>query len=677
MDIESRTDQFENSKVLWVSPTELTSHLFDHMQSSGFSIIHHKSFSQLQGELKSGTFSLLFLDWNLGADVIGEVLNFVKQASVSVGVILLIEKLDPEQLQRFVNNYAPFDIIIKPIDKDDLLNASNKAYRRYLANENRKSLILKFREQNDKLEELTFGLEQIVHERTLNEEKSKKQAEEKLNHVRSLVRFIKELAFTNTVDDWILLFRKSLKSFSSIRQPILCYATPDRKMNVVYMQKQQVVERQTEELIKQRSRIITDSEEDRHFLANFFGRPFGKIISIPIFLSNIYSSSEGFSSVLFIEHGMDDKDVQGFLDYLSDRLQPLQISLERILLEYQLRYTSYQWASTFDGLAEPIAIVDYDYNLIRSNKKFELTDSGSKCFKRFNDSDESCRGCPVKRALKTGRPQKAQIKRGDSYFEVQSYPIRVGDNTKLTAVINYYLDMTQALALRGRVIQNEKMAAIGLLAGNIAHELNNPLTGIRSLSQVLISTIQEQQVKDDLKEIEVAAERCQNIIDNLLSFSNSEETRTKTKVDMSDIVKKTLPILKTAMRDHNVGIELSSEEIMIKVEIQLFQQVIFNLINNACQAMEDGGELVVETSKQGSEAQFLVRDTGPGIPPEILSQIFEPFFTTKEEGKGTGLGLSMSRSVIESFGGRIEVDSQIGTGTTFKVLLPIYSGDMN
>jgi two-component system NtrC family sensor kinase len=142
-------------------------------------------------------------------------------------------------------------------------------------------------------------------------------------------------------------------------------------------------------------------------------------------------------------------------------------------------------------------------------------------------------------------------------------------------------------------------------------------------------------------------------------------------------------MLKTAMREHRSEITLCEEGptgAFVRVEPHLMQQVVFNLVNNGCQSMHDPGTITIETALVDEESPALsaprrwfelrIRDTGSGIPPEIIESIFEPFFTTKEEGQGTGLGLSMSQSVIQKFGGEIRVESQIGLGSEFTVRLP-------
>ncbi|RYZ60893.1 MAG: PAS domain-containing sensor histidine kinase, partial [Proteobacteria bacterium] len=331
-----------------------------------------------------------------------------------------------------------------------------------------------------------------------------------------------------------------------------------------------------------------------------------------------------------------------------------------------MKWTSVQWEGTFDGIKDPIAIVDIDFMVVRANRHFAMKPSQERgyefsCHKVFANSEFICRGCPVALALETGQPQRGQVRRGSRYYDVLSYPIRLNDDQVSTNVINHYVDVTDSRELHGRMIQSEKMAAVGLLAGNIAHELNNPLTGIRSLAQVLMAEVPKSgTLREDIVEVEKAAERSQKIIENLLGFSKGESDQKQVLVSLNEIVRRTLPMLKTAMREHRSEILLAPEELMVKVEPHLMQQVVFNLVNNACQAMIDAGTVSIETSNNEDEegrawSIVQVSDTGSGIPQDIIESIFEPFFTTKEKGQGTGLGLSMSQSVIQNFGGEIRV----------------------
>ncbi|MGZ3749522.1 MAG: ATP-binding protein, partial [Pseudobdellovibrionaceae bacterium] len=335
---------------------------------------------------------------------------------------------------------------------------------------------------------------------------------------------------------------------------------------------------------------------------------------------------------------------------------------------------SYRWEKTFDSMKDPIAIVDLDYEVVRANKKFAEHSLDKKCHETFAAHNEICHGCPVNQALKKKSSETGQIKVGTKTYQVYTYPVMAESGERSTNVVNQYVDITESRQLYLKIIQSEKMGAIGKLAGHIAHELNNPLTGLRSLAQVLLhEATPGESLYSDLVEIEKAALRSQKIIKNLLEFSHNE-SQPQALISVDEIVEKTLPLLKTALRSHRFQLHLKSRQALVQVEPHLLQQVVFNLVNNACQAMKTPGTLTVTAEISPSHkksVELSVADTGPGIPKEIQNKIFEAFFTTKKEGLGTGLGLSMSKSIVERFGGRIHFESELGKGTVFCITLPI------
>jgi len=268
-------------------------------------------------------------------------------------------------------------------------------------------------------------------------------------------------------------------------------------------------------------------------------------------------------------------------------------------------------------------------------------------------------------------PQSADIYCLGKTFRLHSFPILLENQDRVTHVIHQYVDMTDTRDLQGRVVQGEKMAAIGMLAGNVAHELNNPLTGIYSLSDLLLGELDEKSnTYKDLVEVRDAAKRCQTIIKDLLEFSDVG-LRKMQVIDLNSVISKTLPLLKMALRNHNCKLSLAEEILPAEIQPQLFQQVIFNLVNNGCQAMDESGDLFIESVKESGWAVITIRDTGPGIPESLQDVIFDPFFTTKDEGEGTGLGLSMSRSVIETFEGTLTLNREYTDGSEFVIKLPL------
>jgi signal transduction histidine kinase len=356
----------------------------------------------------------------------------------------------------------------------------------------------------------------------------------------------------------------------------------------------------------------------------------------------------GRAPQLLFEYDIDPSELDPIVAALSEKLQPVSWALDRLILEEELKGTSRDWEMTFDGLSEPIAIFDQEGRLLRANRHWRP---------EFN------RDLP---------PVGSSFRVDQQTFVVEKFPIRMGEGSTILSWIVYLRDDTKSQKLKSQAVQVEKMSAIGQLAGHIAHELNNPLTGIRSLSQVLLTEQpSESRLHQDLQEVEKASARCQEIINNLLEFSKGDLDHKVQTMDLNEITKRTLPFLKSATGKFRSDFQLSDDQLPVKVEPQLMQQVIFNLINNACQALHDKGELIVRTERASTWAILEVRDTGPGIRAELLERIFEPFFTTKVAGEGTGLGLSLSRDFVRQFGGDLECESVVGQGSVFRVKLPL------
>lgn len=617
-----------------------------------------------------------------------ELLSWAKKASPDSTRLLLTGFQEEEVVEAAVNEASTFRFLNKPWNENELLHDIEKAVEHHETSVERKRLLSDVSLQNKKLEELTSGLERIIAERTESIESSKVEVERSLAEMRRLIHFIKELAGLTVIDEMLLLLRKELKSFHAVRNPMVCYQTTQNQLKILSFRGQDLVEKEVKQEWSSSLRLRINDIEDQKYLARQLSRPFAHLIAIPLKGRGFKDNANDLPVVFFIEHSLKDDEIDDFLDFMSQRLQPVGIAVDRILLEYHAKFGSYQWEKTFDGIQHPVAIIDSEYQLLRVNRLFAHRPQRAKCYNMLASSEIACVGCPVGRALETGESQTGQVHVKGKIFEVTSYPIYVDGDRRRTHVINHYVDITRPRELYSQMVQNEKMAAIGLLAGNIAHELNNPLTGIRSLSQVLIEELKNQKNEEvsenlvgDLEEIEKASGRCQEIIKNLLEFSTSEEGGEDYSVTpLNEIVEKTLPLLKTAMRQHSGGLELSENTINVEVNSPLLQQVVFNIVNNACQAMTEPGTIHIKTqvlddkNKKGQNfAELSIADTGPGIPEDVLEYIFQPFFTTKGEGKGTGLGLSMSRSIVEKFGGDIHVESKVGEGTCFKIHLPVKS----
>lgn len=600
-----------------------------------------------------------------------EIFKSSKKVAPLTTRILLAEHLDDTELVNALNEGGIYACLFKNDSPDAILYWIQKAHQQYAEHLKRKSLLEGVRAQNRQLENLNVNLENLVLERTNHLQAAHHKTEKAYADLRDLTHFVQELSLLRSIDDLLILIQRETKSFHDLRAPILTYTSLDTKPHLMSVQGKQVFTKNLREMWPISNSIRVNDRMDQSYILSEVGRPINKLITIP--LTTKYAGS--FLPHLYFEHQLSDLQIDDFLNYFKDRIQPISIALERILLESHLKFTSQQWESTFDGIKDPIAILNSKFEIVRSNRHFSGRSLAHRCYQSFQSVDKICENCPVEKVVQTGQENKATIKRGNRFFEVYSYPIKSNHSSVSMTLINHYVDVTENRELQSRVVQTEKMAAIGFLAGHIAHELNNPLTGIRSLSQILLTEVEESsQIHSDLLEIEKAAGRSQKIIENLLQFAKGNTQGREQNISLNELVRKTLPMLKVSFREHRTEIELSSIESMVSVEPHLMQQVIFNLINNACQAMTDVGTLKVQTNEVEFEnkkyVQLVVQDTGEGIPTDKLESIFEPFFTTKKVGEGTGLGLSMSRNIVRQFKGDIFVWSEVGTGSKFTVRLP-------
>ncbi len=240
--------------------------------------------------------------------------------------------------------------------------------------------------------------------------------------------------------------------------------------------------------------------------------------------------------------------------------------------------------------------------------------------------------------------------------------------------VEHALRQTQA-----QLAQSEKMASMGQLAAGVAHEINNPLTGILFFSELALESIEENHpLTENLQNIIEDVRRCQKIVKNLLAYSRQNNPK-KNIIQLNDLLDLSLTLIRDQRFFGNIDVqkEVSGDMMLIHADKNQITQVIINLIMNAGDAMEGQGVLTFRTYRnlEKKKAYLEISDTGCGIPEENLPRIFDPFFTTKGPGKGTGLGLSTSYGIIKENGGDIYVKDNVSDGTTFIVELPLYRAE--
>ena len=272
---------------------------------------------------------------------------------------------------------------------------------------------------------------------------------------------------------------------------------------------------------------------------------------------------------------------------------------------------------------------------------------------------------------KSGEPIPIQLSASLVYGEGGGELFSVGFFTDLRPRIEMEKQLEETHL---QLVNSEKMASLGKLAAGIAHEINNPMGGILIYSSLLMEALEgEDARRQDLEKIVQEATRCKEIVKSLLEFSRQTEPKME-PTDINKAITDGLFFLENQALFHNIEIvkNLAPQLPRVRGNGSQLKQVFMNIVVNAAEAMHGGGTLTITTGLSGDKKDIWIdfADTGEGIPQENLSRIFDPFFTTKEVGKGTGLGLSTSYGIIDGHGGRIDVKSQVGQGTTFRIELP-------
>jgi two-component system NtrC family sensor kinase len=238
-----------------------------------------------------------------------------------------------------------------------------------------------------------------------------------------------------------------------------------------------------------------------------------------------------------------------------------------------------------------------------------------------------------------------------------------------------FTDVSREREEEDKLYLMDRLASLGEMAAGLAHELNNPLTGILTLSQLLVNSDLPDQHKEDIQCVYDEAKRAASIVKNVLLFTRNNSYENG-QSSVNDVVREVLRLREHEEKMKNINIITNLQENIPEIQLDKYQlqQVFLNIILNAEAAIEETnrpGTLTVTSEKVNNHVNIMFADTGCGIKKHVLSRIFDPFFTTKDIGKGTGLGLSICYGIIVKHNGKISVKTQVGKGTTFTIKLPI------
>ena len=360
----------------------------------------------------------------------------------------------------------------------------------------------------------------------------------------------------------------------------------------------------------------------------------------------------------------------------------------------------------FESIGEGLIVIDRQYRIMTANRAYAEQVRrpldliiGSTCHEISHNRDKPCHEekdscCPAIHTFETGEPavmvhDHSKAGKHMAFVETRTFPIRDGAGT-VVSVIETTTDITERRKLEDQLRQAQKMEAIGQLAGGVAHDFNNILTAITGYGNLLVrKTNAGDTLRHYAEQILTSAERAARLTGSLLAFSRKQVFEMK-PVDLNDIVKGVDKLLRRLIgEDIELRTIVTGANLIIMADSGQIEQVLMNLVTNARDAMPSGGTLTIETGelevdeswrrehgfeRVGAYTLLAVSDTGTGMDEDTRSRIFDPFFTTKEIGRGTGLGLAIAYGIVKQHGGVINVYSEPGKGTTFRIYFPASTG---
>jgi two-component system, NtrC family, sensor kinase len=639
--------------------------------------------------LEKSDLDVVIADYQLTNSNGAELLQMLSHRWPHVARILLTGYNSFNIAKEAINRAGVFKFITKPWDDGELRLVIDAAIKRSRLIRRNLELIKEIDQQNQKIEKTTKELER---ELKLKDKKLVKSRDSVLSYqmqINAVNLLLTKIAAGKSFKELVSAILEGISSVVRTDATCIVSTTKNTDDYSIYSQT-------SSETYKLQDtpdfQVVLETMERNKYIPLILSSIYAtaelrelifkntKIYSIMIYPINVkIGSDQTYLFILALGRLGRETFTKDEVDRIKEVSGSINVALERLITSNYIQTGLKQWEETFNAILDPLFIVSPDYRLVRVNNAVEnITKQsmsfmlGRYCYEVFRSGTAVCQGCLVNTVLSKTSPC---LKEGVPCFPNQNifasaYPV-FDDSGKLNSVIQYNSDRNAEFGLYKQLIQSEKLAAIGLLAANIAHEINNPLGGILAYSQLLSRDVKsDSPVKSDLAEIESACLRCKKIITNLLDFSRDTSKDERIRILVPRMIEETLPLLKACIKSIEIVMDFEKDNYVIGNLGQL-QQVFFNLITNASHAMPKGGRIMIKSKKvKNSFVEISVSDTGTGIQPQVLPNIFEPFFTTKEKGRGTGLGLFVTHGIITEHGGTIGVDSVLGTGTTFTIKLP-------
>ncbi len=542
---------------------------------------------------------------------------------------------------QFLGTLGPF------LDQEQIDNIIESTQDRTIKNLRQIQIIQKAKNQNLQIENQVKNLNTEVEQKTQELFDYRLQLESRVSFEKDSILILKNLLEASSFFSFHKIMINSFKPYQ-VQNFILFYKNPSG---------QYCIQSESERLKKYNFSFDQMMDMDKFNWAN--------ISSNPVLEFRLYSIGENNDYYLGFEFSTFSLE---HLNIIQEHLNYLQF-IFKMVLDYlydkdKIIKDSSLWSSSFDSLDDPILIIDSFYKVVKSNIKSHQ--KGQNCFKALFDRSSPCDNCPIKANLPISKGlQRSTTNLND--YNLHSFPVELSDDLDHRLWIHHYESVASINELKAQYIKSEKFSYLGQLVDKVIHQIANPLTGMKSSVEFMLSK-NPKELEEDLTEIQNGVLRCFEIINNLKEFSKSEVNLTK--VELSQIVDRTLILMKSITRD----IDIETEDlagVYVHCPNGLVQQVLFNMIFNSCQAMNYKGLVKLKSYKEDGFINLIVSDSGPGISPSLNEKVFDPFFSTKPKDQGTGIGLFLSRQILRQFGGDLIVLNNLSPGAQLCIKFPI------
>lgn len=553
---------------------------------------------------------------------VNELLPWIEKTGTEAVKILISDNAGFEELQDAINKGAVYRFVFRPLKEDELCTAVAGAIEYLDISKENSGLVAKAEAKNQYFLKLKAILDNKDVEQNMHLNYSYEAIKDVRTEFEIMNRLLRVINRVKSVDDIEKELKEILYDAMDVGDVKI---TPYKKTSDVNIN--------------------------------------NKCLSIPLFCSGCI-----LGEINFYRDGIFSSSDVEFLDKIAD---VVAMTADKLIRFSSLEKLKRQWEAVFDSIDVPLTVVDKEMNLVRVNRSFsEIVGAkvrdiiGRKCYNIFQGAENSsqCTGCNVLKSFESVKPIGSEVNLGrvNKCFTTWTYPII--ENGKVNSVVQFYKDISEQRNYREKLLHSEKLAEIGMLAGSVAHEINNPIGGIISMLQIIShETDKNLPIHEDLQEMAKAAERCKKIVDNLLHFSRRSKEEEVKVLELSSVFSSLMPLIDIQIRHENIELKFDDKTngAKIKAVFNEVVQAVLNVINTSAELIsKKQGKGSIDVKSYVDGANVLIEVNDDGVPAEGLSSDFR------------NLALFVTERIMKNSGGDIQINRREPEGNCYRLSFP-------